>query len=231
MPPAEPRGCPNPRLAARSGVITSPFHCTTSDGTMRKTLLSFIAVLAASAATAGAQMSNPVTDALRAMVPGASRNFVGSAEEMPADKYSYHPTEKQMTFGQLVLHVATSNEFLCSRISGAAGAHRGQAHRDVAQGGSGRPGQAVVRLLRERVREAHRRVAQRQHPVLRRAQGDQGGGHARHLRRLGRPLRGRRPSICVSTACCRPRRKRRQHVGSHPMARGAGNLIGHAAYE
>ncbi len=86
---------------------------------MRKTLLSVIAVLAASAAAAGAQ-SNPVTDALRAMVPGASRNLVGSAEEMPADKYGYHPTEKQMTFGQLVLHVATSNEFLCSKISGMA---------------------------------------------------------------------------------------------------------------
>ena len=84
---------------------------------MRKTLLSVIAVLAASAATSGAQ-SNPVTDALRAMVPGASRNFVGAAEEMPADKYGYHPTQAQMTFGQLVLHVATSNEFLCSRISG-----------------------------------------------------------------------------------------------------------------
>ncbi len=85
---------------------------------MRKTLLSAIAVLAASAAGAGAQSSNPVTDALRAAVPGAARNFVGAAEEMPADKYSYHPTEPQMSFGQLVLHVATSNEFLCSRISG-----------------------------------------------------------------------------------------------------------------
>lgn len=85
---------------------------------MRKTLLSVIAVLAASAATAAAQSSNPVTDALRAMVPGASRNFVGAAQEMPADKYSYHPTEAQRTFGALVLHVATSNDFLCSRISG-----------------------------------------------------------------------------------------------------------------
>jgi hypothetical protein len=63
-------------------------------------------------------MSNPVTDALRATVPGASRNFVGAAQEMPADKYGYHPTEAQMTFGALVLHVATSNEFLCSKISG-----------------------------------------------------------------------------------------------------------------
>jgi DinB superfamily len=85
---------------------------------MRKTLLFLVAAIAASAATAGAQMSNPVTDALRAAVPGASHNFVGAADEMPADKYGYHPTEAQMSFGQLVLHVATSNEFLCSRIGG-----------------------------------------------------------------------------------------------------------------
>lgn len=86
---------------------------------MRKTLLSVIAVLATAAASAGAQ-ANPVTDALRAMVPGASRNFVGAAQEMPADKYGYHPTEAQRTFGALVLHVATSNDFLCSKISGQA---------------------------------------------------------------------------------------------------------------
>ena len=85
---------------------------------MRKSLLPVLAALVATAATAGAQASNPVTDALRAMVPGASRNFVGAADDMPADKYGYHPTPAQMTFGQLVLHVATSNEFLCSRIGG-----------------------------------------------------------------------------------------------------------------
>lgn len=87
---------------------------------MRTTYFAVLLGLAASAAGAGAQGANPVTDALRATVPGASRNFVGAADEMPADKYGYHPTEKQMTFGQLVLHVATSNEFLCSRIGGVA---------------------------------------------------------------------------------------------------------------
>lgn len=89
---------------------------------MRKTMFAATAALVGLAAMAGAQTaaSNPVTDALRAAVPGASRNFVGAAEEMPADKYGYHPTEAQMTFGALVLHVATSNEFLCSKIGGGA---------------------------------------------------------------------------------------------------------------
>ena len=35
---------------------------------------------------------------------------------MPADKFSYHPTEQQITFGHLVLHIIQSNNGLCSRI-------------------------------------------------------------------------------------------------------------------
>lgn len=85
---------------------------------MRKTIVPMFAALLATAGAANAQMSNPVTDAIRATEMSAARNFVGAAEEMPADKYAYHPTEAQMTFGALVLHVATSNEFLCSSISG-----------------------------------------------------------------------------------------------------------------
>ena len=86
---------------------------------MRKTLIPVLVGLVASAAVAGAQ-ANPVSDALRATVKGAERNFVAAANEMPADKYGYHPTKAQMTFGALVLHVSTSNEFMCSSISGEA---------------------------------------------------------------------------------------------------------------
>jgi uncharacterized damage-inducible protein DinB len=85
---------------------------------MRRTFLPVIAGLLVSAAPVLAQAPSPVAEALRATVKSAQRNLVGSAEEMPADKYGYHPTPAQMTFGQLVLHIATSNEFLCSRIAG-----------------------------------------------------------------------------------------------------------------
>lgn len=88
---------------------------------MRKTYLPVLAGLLATvgaASAAGAQATSPVADAMRSMMTSAQRNFVGAAEEMPAEKYGFHPTEAQMTFGQLVLHVATSNEFLCSRITG-----------------------------------------------------------------------------------------------------------------
>ncbi len=85
---------------------------------MRTSIMSAVAGLLVSAAPVLAQAPSPVADALRASVKSAEQNLVGSAEEMPADKYGYHPTEPQMTFGQLALHVATSNEFLCSRIGG-----------------------------------------------------------------------------------------------------------------
>jgi uncharacterized damage-inducible protein DinB len=67
--------------------------------------------------TAGAAAS-PVMDALRQVSQRYEANLVGSAKEMPADKYGYKPTAQQRTFGALMLHVARSNEFFCSSISG-----------------------------------------------------------------------------------------------------------------
>ena len=65
-----------------------------------------------------AASSNPVSDALRTSLKRAEENLVAAAKEMPADKYSYAPTPAQMSFGKLVLHVAGSNNFMCSTISG-----------------------------------------------------------------------------------------------------------------
>ena len=63
--------------------------------------------------------TNPVSDTLRDLVARGSKNLVGSAELMPAEKYSYHPTEPQMTFGQLIVHIVQTNVALCSAISDA----------------------------------------------------------------------------------------------------------------
>ena len=62
--------------------------------------------------------TSPVSDALRTSLASASKNLVASAELMPADKYGFHPTPAQMTFGQLVVHIAQTNIALCSGISG-----------------------------------------------------------------------------------------------------------------
>lgn len=63
--------------------------------------------------------ANPVSDTVRDLAARASQNLVASAELMPADKYSFHPTEAQMTFGQLIVHIVQTNVALCSAISGA----------------------------------------------------------------------------------------------------------------
>lgn len=87
----------------------------------------FVAILAALALAPFASFarnhqsnSNPVSDAVRNIVAHHGELMVGAAEEMPADKYSYRPTPESMTFGHLVMHIAQSNEFLCSKVSGMA---------------------------------------------------------------------------------------------------------------
>lgn len=64
--------------------------------------------------------ANPVTAAARSALQRQENNVVQAAQEMPADKYGYQPTPAQMTFGQLMAHVAQSNHFLCSKIAGGA---------------------------------------------------------------------------------------------------------------
>jgi uncharacterized damage-inducible protein DinB len=62
--------------------------------------------------------SNPVVSTVRQLEERQSKNLIGAAEEMPADKYSYHPTPEQMTFAHLLIHVAEANNGMCVRIAG-----------------------------------------------------------------------------------------------------------------
>ena len=63
------------------------------------------------------QEKNPVTSVVKEILPRQQKNLVAAVEEMQADKFSYHPTEAQMTFGHLVLHIIESNNYLCARIA------------------------------------------------------------------------------------------------------------------
>ncbi len=85
-----------------------------------------IALAAAQMAPMGEKSANPVTDSVRQMLARDSKNLIGAAELMPADKYGYHPTPAQMTFGHLVMHVAQSNVGLCAAISGTPRADLGK---------------------------------------------------------------------------------------------------------
>jgi hypothetical protein len=98
---------------------------------MKRILLSF-ALVAISPLAAGAQqaaaptasaaqatpVTNPVSTAVRSILERQSKNINAATEAMPADKYSYQPTPAQITFGHLVMHMASSNFRLCSMISG-----------------------------------------------------------------------------------------------------------------
>jgi len=90
-----------------------------------KTLSQVALVTALLASCAGAQKNtpetrssgkSPVMDAVRHVLARQQKNLVAAAEEMPADKYSFHPTPPQMSFATLIGHIAESNNLLCSRI-------------------------------------------------------------------------------------------------------------------
>lgn len=89
---------------------------------MKKTLVSLLLslLLAASALAQQNKSGNPVTDTVRNLLQRESRNLAAAAEEMPADKYNFKPTQQQMTFGKLVTHIAESNNFLCAKLSDQA---------------------------------------------------------------------------------------------------------------
>jgi hypothetical protein len=86
-------------------------------------------ILTASASRAGAQAApaaaaevvpNPVSATVKTQMARFSKNIVAGAEAMPADKYGFKPTPDMMTFGHLVIHIAQSNNLLCSKLSGTA---------------------------------------------------------------------------------------------------------------
>jgi hypothetical protein len=80
--------------------------------------LTALAVCCLSATGATPDPAAPISDALRSIAQRFAKNFVAAAEEMPADKYGFKPTRAQMTFGEVILHVAQGNDYVCSQIGG-----------------------------------------------------------------------------------------------------------------
>jgi len=72
---------------------------------------------AASAAPPAAATANPVVWSANQIYARQAKFIMDSAEEMPADKYSFHPTPDQRTFGWIVSHLAGSNGGLCAILS------------------------------------------------------------------------------------------------------------------
>ena len=86
------------------------------------TFLSRLSVAAAiAAAVALPQAAHAgVADFIRTQTAAQARDLVAAARAMPADRYRYSPGPEQMTFGELVLHVADGNYLFCSPIGNNA---------------------------------------------------------------------------------------------------------------
>jgi uncharacterized damage-inducible protein DinB len=92
------------------------------------TPLQLIALAAWSVAAAAAALdpASPVSEAVRSAAGRAGSNFIAAAEEMPAGKYGFKPTPAQMSFGDVIAHMAAGNDALCSSIGGVAQPERSE---------------------------------------------------------------------------------------------------------
>lgn len=84
----------------------------------------------APAATASAPTKNPVSSALRDILPGRQKNTIAAIEAMPADKFGFKPTADQNSFGHLVAHMIEANDVLCSKAASVA-APKGDALKET----------------------------------------------------------------------------------------------------
>jgi hypothetical protein len=74
--------------------------------------------IAAVVAAPLAAQGNPVSTAVQRMGRGHAKNLLAAAQAMPADKYTFKPTPAQMTFGEVIAHIADDNGITCGAISG-----------------------------------------------------------------------------------------------------------------
>jgi hypothetical protein len=80
--------------------------------------LSRLTAAAALAAAVSLPQAAPagVADFIRTQTAAQGRDLGAAARAMPADRYRYSPGAEQMTFGELVLHVADGNYLFCAPI-------------------------------------------------------------------------------------------------------------------
>jgi hypothetical protein len=65
-----------------------------------------------------AQEGAPLAKAFRETAARMERDLTAAAEAVPEDKYAFKPTPAQMSFGQIMVHLAGGNDALCSAIGG-----------------------------------------------------------------------------------------------------------------
>jgi tRNA A-37 threonylcarbamoyl transferase component Bud32 len=73
---------------------------------------------------------NPVSDAFRDNAREQAKNLVAAAEEFPADKLKFKPTPAQMSVGDIIIHLAQGNDYLCGAIGGVKAPTRTKVDHD-----------------------------------------------------------------------------------------------------
>ena len=61
--------------------------------------------------------AGPVVGASEMLLDRYGTNLVEAARAMPAEKYGYKPTPQQMSFGEVVSHLAEANNMFCAHAS------------------------------------------------------------------------------------------------------------------
>ena len=89
-----------------------------------------------------AAQSAPVAEAFRDNAKEVGKNLMAASELMPADKYGFKPTPAQMSYGDIMVHLAQGNDFLCGAIGGMKAPTRAKV--TVAEGK-----EALVKRLKE----------------------------------------------------------------------------------
>ena len=88
--------------------------------TKRIIWMGILCLVGPAAARSQGAVANPASTAVRRTLDRYSKNLLATAQEMPAEKYGYHPTPENMTFGKSIAHIAEVNNFACSKVADVA---------------------------------------------------------------------------------------------------------------
>jgi uncharacterized damage-inducible protein DinB len=98
----------------------SGYPSSRAEAPFMKRYIVFVLAVCTLSTAVFAQKKNPVTTVVKEILPRQAKNLQAAVETMPADKFSFKPTEPQMTFGHLVAHMIDSNYYLCAKAGDVA---------------------------------------------------------------------------------------------------------------
>src|SRR5215468_5162187 len=109
------------------------YHVRTRCLVKKRLCLVFAVLMAVSGAVLAQEKSqpqaappaNPITASEKDLYSFVSNTVLGAAQKMPEENYSFKPTPKVRSFGQLVGHVADASYMFCSQTLGETNPSKG----------------------------------------------------------------------------------------------------------